>query len=114
MDSSDFEISPNKIGATAQRILDRALEVARQRSHPTLVSEHIFIAFSLVQWDLFSKAMQQDVGLNPNSVLSELENSISAIPKQVGQPLKISEGVNLALRLAWAYVNKSGRQAIEQ
>ena len=42
----DLDISPSKIGETAQRIVDRALEEARRREHALLTNEHIFLAFA--------------------------------------------------------------------
>ena len=36
----DLDISPSKIGETAQRIVDRAIEEARRREHALLTNEH--------------------------------------------------------------------------
>ena len=52
----DLDISPSKIGETAQRIVDRAIEEARRREHALLTNEHIFLAFAQVEWDMFARS----------------------------------------------------------
>ena len=55
MHVDDLDISPSKIGETAQRIVDRAFEEARRREHALLTNEHIFLAFAQVEWDMFAR-----------------------------------------------------------
>ena len=43
----DFDIAPNKIGESAQRVVDRAMEEARRRDHALLTNEHIFLEVSV-------------------------------------------------------------------
>ena len=62
----DLDIAPNKIGESAQRIVDRAVEESRRRDHAVLGNEHIFLAFAQVEWDLFSQVMR-DLELNPHA-----------------------------------------------
>jgi hypothetical protein len=40
----DFDIAPNKIGESAQRVVDRAVEESRRRDHALLTNEHVFLA----------------------------------------------------------------------
>ena len=55
MHVEDLDISPSKIGETAQRIVDRAIEEARRREHALLTNEHLFLAFAQVEWDMFCR-----------------------------------------------------------
>ena len=54
----DLDISPSKIGESAQRIIDRAIEEARRREHAVLTNEHVFLAFAQVEWDVFAEVMR--------------------------------------------------------
>jgi hypothetical protein len=49
----DFDIAQSKIGESAQRVVDRAIEESRRRDHALLTNEHIFLAFAQVEWDTF-------------------------------------------------------------
>ena len=60
----DFDIAQSKIGESAQRVVDRAIEETRRRDHTLLTNEHIFLAFAQVEWDTFSQVMR-DLELNP-------------------------------------------------
>ena len=75
----DLEIAPGKIGETAQRIIDRAIEEARRREHALLTNEHLFLAFAQVEWDMFSEIMR-DVELNPHAILQAIEEHLQYSP----------------------------------
>jgi hypothetical protein len=47
----DFHIAPDKIGESAQRVMDRAVEESRRRAHATVANEHLFLALAQVEWD---------------------------------------------------------------
>lgn len=64
----DFDIAPSKIGESAQRVVDRAVEETRRRDHALLTNEHIFLAFAQVEWDTFAQVMR-DLELNPHEIL---------------------------------------------
>ena len=68
----DFDIAQSKIGESAQRVVDRAVEESRRRDHALLTNEHIFLAFAQVEWDTFSQVMR-DLELNPHEILQALE-----------------------------------------
>ena len=72
MQVEDLDISPSKIGETAQRIIDRASEESRRREHTQLTNEHIFLAFAQVEWDMFAEVMR-DIGQNPHTILQAIE-----------------------------------------
>ena len=50
----DFDIAQSKIGESAQRVVDRAVEESRRRDHALVTNEHLFLAFAQVEWDTFS------------------------------------------------------------
>jgi ATP-dependent Clp protease ATP-binding subunit ClpA len=55
----DFDIAPSKIGESAQRVVDRAIEESRRRDHAQVTNEHVFLAFAQVEWDTFSQVMSE-------------------------------------------------------
>ena len=59
----DFDIAPSKIGESAQRLMDRAVEDARRREHSTVGNEHLLLAFAQAEWDVFA-AVMRDLDLN--------------------------------------------------
>jgi ATP-dependent Clp protease ATP-binding subunit ClpA len=54
----DFDIAQSKIGESAQRVVDRAVEESRRRDHGLLTNEHVLLAFAQVEWDTFSQVMR--------------------------------------------------------
>src|SRR6476620_2995493 len=82
----DLDISPSKIGESAQRIIDRAIEEARRREHAVLTNEHVFLAFAQVEWDTFAEVMR-DIELNPHMVLQALEEHLHIMPSFAGREL---------------------------
>src|SRR3954465_14786000 len=75
----DFDIAQSKIGESAQRVVDRAIEESRRAGHPMLTNEHIFLAFPQVEWDTFSQVMR-DLELNPHEILQALEQHLQVLP----------------------------------
>ena len=64
----DFDVEPDKIGESAQRVMNRAVEESRRREHATVANEHLFCALTQVEWDTFSHVMQ-DLEVNPHVIL---------------------------------------------
>src|SRR5947209_11932180 len=85
----DLDISPTKIGDTAQRIVDRAIEEARRREHALLTNEHLFLAFAQVERDMFAQVMR-DVELNPHTILQAIEEHLHMAPSFGGRELCVS------------------------
>src|SRR5881296_121247 len=108
----DLDISPSKIGETAQRIVDRAIEEARRREHALLTNEHIFLAFAQVEWDMFAEVMR-DIELNPHTILQALEEHLHMMPSFAGRELRVSPSTKLVFKLALHHASRAGRQAIE-
>jgi ATP-dependent Clp protease ATP-binding subunit ClpA len=108
----DFDIAPGKIGESAQRIIDRAVEESRRRDHSMLGNEHIFLAFAQVEWDLFSQVMR-DLELNPHAVLQSLEEHLNTVPAFAGRDLRVAAAAKLVFKLALHHASRAGRQVIE-
>ena len=89
MQVDDLDISPSKIGESAQRIVDRAIEEARRREHALLTNEHIFLAFAQAEWDMFSEVMR-DIDLNPHTILQAIEEHLHMMPSFAGRDLRVS------------------------
>src|SRR5499426_9703 len=108
----DLDISPSKIGETAQRIVDRAIEEARRREHALLTNEHVFLAFAQVEWDMFAEVMR-DVELNPHTILQGIEEHLHMMPSFAGSDLRVSPATKLVLKLGLHHASRAGRQTIE-
>jgi len=108
----DLDISPSKIGESAQRIVDRAIEEARRREHALLTNEHIFLAFAQVEWDMFAEVMR-DIELNPHTILQAIEEHLHMMPSFAGRELRVSPATKLVFKLALHHASRAGRQTIE-
>ena len=75
----DFDIAPSKIGESAQRVVDRAVEECRRRDQAQLTTEHLFLAFSQAEWDTFATVMRE-LGVNPHQVVQALESTVQSLP----------------------------------
>jgi ATP-dependent Clp protease ATP-binding subunit ClpC len=108
----DFDIAPNKIGESAQRVVDRAMEEARRRDHSLLTNEHVFLAFAQVEWDTFAQVMR-DLELNPHEILQALEEQLQVVPASDGLDFRVAPATKLVFKLAFHQASRSGRQSIE-
>ena len=110
----DLDIAHNRIGESAQRVVDCAIDEARRRGHAEFTSAHLFLAFGRVEWDTFAESMR-DLDLNPHEVLKAIEDSVQAQPPALGDgfDLRASNAAKLVLRSAFHHASRAGRQAIE-
>ena len=108
----DFDIAQSKIGESAQRVVDRAVEESRRRDHALLTNEHIFLAFAQVEWDTFSQVMR-DLELNPHEILQALEEHLQVLPTFAGRELRVAPATKLVFKLAFHQASRAGRQTIE-
>ena len=108
----DFDIAQSKIGESAQRVVDRAVEESRRRDHALLTNEHIFLAFAQVEWDTFSQVMR-DLELNPHEILQALEEHLHVLPTFAGRELRVAPATKLVFKLAFHQASRAGRQSIE-
>ena len=108
----DFDIGQSKIGESAQRVVDRAIEETRRRDHTILTNEHIFLAFAQVEWDTFAQVMR-DLELNPHEILQSLEEQLQLLPTSGGRELRVAPATKLIFKLAFHQASRAGRQTIE-
>jgi ATP-dependent Clp protease ATP-binding subunit ClpC len=108
----DFDIAQSKIGESAQRVVDRAIEESRRRDNALLTNEHIFLAFAQVEWDTFSQVMR-DLELNPHEILQALEEHLQVLPTFAGRELRVAPATKLVFKLAFHQASRAGRQTIE-
>src|SRR4026209_1481976 len=111
-DVDDFDIAQSKIGESAQRVVDRAIEESRRRDHALLTTQHIFLAFAQVEWDTFSQVMR-DLELNPHEILQALEEHLQVLPTFADHELRVATATKLVFKLAFHQANRAGRQTIE-
>jgi ATP-dependent Clp protease ATP-binding subunit ClpA len=108
----DFDIAPTKIGESAQRVVDRALEEARRRDHAQVTVEHVFLAFAQVEWDTFSQVMTE-LDLNPHEILREIEEYLDSLRQVSVRELRVAATTKLVFKLAYHQASRAGRQTIE-
>ena len=108
----DLDIPRNRLGDSAERVVDRAVDEARRHGHGILTNEHICLGFAQVEWDLFGQVMR-DNSLNPHDFLRALEDHLRLLPAQSVQDLRLSPSTKLLFRLAQLHAGRSGRNVIE-
>jgi ATP-dependent Clp protease ATP-binding subunit ClpA len=108
----DLDIPSSKVGETAQRVFDRAIEDARRRHHAVVTNEHLFAAFAQTEWDTFANLMR-DLELNPHTVLHAVELHVHDTPATDANEPRMSASARLAVKLAGHYAGRAGRQTIE-
>jgi ATP-dependent Clp protease ATP-binding subunit ClpC len=108
----DFDIAQSKIGESAQRVVDRAVEETRRRDHSVLTNEHIFLAFAQVEWDTFAQVMR-DLELNPHEIMQSLEEHLQMMPTSADRDLRVAPATKLVFKLAFHQASRGGRQTIE-
>jgi ATP-dependent Clp protease ATP-binding subunit ClpC len=108
----DLDIPRNRLGDSAERVVDRSMDEARRHGHGILTNEHICLAFAQVEWDLFGQVMR-DNSLNPHEFLRALEDHLRLLPAQTVSDLRLSPATKLLFRLAQLHAGRSGRNVIE-
>jgi ATP-dependent Clp protease ATP-binding subunit ClpA len=108
----DFGIAHEKIGPSAQRIVDRALEDARRRHHSVLTNGHLFFAFADLESNSPPRA-QPLLEPNHSKVLRALQEYLDTLPTLRGQDVRVSTSTRLVFKLACHHATKAGRQTIE-
>ena len=108
----DFDIAPAKIGETAQRIIDRAVDDVRRRRHGVVGNEHLLVAFAQAEWEMFAQVLREQ-DLHPQAILQAIEAEMARQPAQRTDELRVSPASKLVLKLAHHHATRAGRQAIE-
>ncbi len=104
----DFDIALDKIGESAQRVMDRAVEESRRREHAIVANEHLFLALAQVEWDTFSHVMQ-DLEVNPHVILDALEEHLQLLPTLSECKLRLAPTTKIAFELAFLRASRAGR-----
>ncbi len=107
----DLDIPQNRLGESAERVIDRAVEEAHRREHGLLTNEHVCLSFAQVEWDFFGQVMR-DNDLNPHQFLQGLEEHLRVLPGS-GRELRVSPATKLLFKLALLHASRCGRHAIE-
>ena len=110
MEDLDFDLT--KLTDGALRVLSRAEDEARRRSHGLLTSEHLFISFAQVEWSLYARIMR-DLSLNPDEVLSEVSSALASVPAVNTRSLRATELTQGLLRRALEHATSNGREQAE-
>ena len=108
----DFDISPDRIGESAQRVLDRAVEESRRRGHAEVTNEDVFLAFARVEWDTYSQVMRE-LQLNPHEIVRALSEYLDSLPKDPEGTTRVAAPTKLVLKFALHRASRAGRQAVE-
>ena len=108
----DLDIAPSKIGESAQRIVDRAMDDARRRQHGVLGNEHLFVAFVQTEWEMFSQVMRE-LDLHPQAILQSVETEMAREPRGITLEPRVSPASKLVMKLAFHHATRGGRQAVE-
>jgi ATP-dependent Clp protease ATP-binding subunit ClpA len=108
---NDLEISPTKIGDTAQRVIDRAIDSSRRRAHTILSTEHVFLACAQVEWDLFVDVMRES-GIDPQATLDAVEEYLRRLPCDASHEPEVPAETKLIFRVALHHATRAGRVAI--
>lgn len=108
----DFGVDQSKISKSAQKIADRAIEEARKLNHEFLLSEHIFLAFAQMEWDIFSQALKE-LRINPHKVVEAIIKDLLTLPIGNRSGPILAPATNLIFKLALHSSNRAGRNMIE-
>ncbi|MBW2147518.1 MAG: ATP-dependent Clp protease ATP-binding subunit [Deltaproteobacteria bacterium] len=108
----DLSNYKNYLSDKAHEVLKLAIEESHKREHYYLGVEHIFLALTNIEDDLFNEVINH-LGVNPkqmvDGILREMDNS-----KQfMGERMKVLTPTKTVLKLAWENAQSSGRKLIE-
>lgn len=108
----DFDIAQSKISESAQKVIDRAIEEATRQKHYFLTSEHIFLAFIQIEWDLFSQ-VTREFKQSPHQILKSFKAFIQTVPSSSVRELIITADTKIVLKMALHLAGRDGRQTIQ-
>ncbi len=100
------------LSGKASRILSVAIEESKRRNHYFLGVEHLFLAFAKVEKAFFGDLVRS-LHLDPDIVLSSLEEHLSASEQFMGVGLRITPATKNTFKLAWEEAQQFGRKVIE-
>ena len=106
-----LDITADKIGATAERVIDCAVGNARRRGH-RLSGEHLFLAFAQIEWELFESVVR-DCGGNPQAIVADVDRQTQAMSPDPHHDAEVPLTTRLLCRLALHRASRAGRQKLE-
>ena len=104
----DCDLALDRIGESAQRVMDRAVEESRRREHAIVAIEHLFLALAQLEWDTFSHVMQ-DLEVNPHVILDALEEHLQLLPTLPGGERRLAPTMKIVFKLAFVRASHAGR-----
>jgi ATP-dependent Clp protease ATP-binding subunit ClpC len=101
----------DRLSEKAQQILSFAIEESQKRQHYYLGVEHIFLALTEVETNLFEETMEK-LGLDPKKVIHSVSEQINISRQYLGKAMKIPPDTKSLFQMAWERVQSSGRTVI--
>ncbi|HET6267585.1 MAG TPA: Clp protease N-terminal domain-containing protein [Acidobacteriota bacterium] len=108
----DFADYNEKLSKSGRETLALAIEESRRRGQNYLDAGHLFIAAAKIEAQALEKSILE-LGLNPKSVLKDIEDHVDRSKKYGGQGLKITFSMKTIFKLAFSHSSQSGRSNIE-
>jgi ATP-dependent Clp protease ATP-binding subunit ClpA len=106
-----LDVSLDKLGDAARRIVVRAIDDSRRREHASLGTEHLALAFAEVEWDRFAEIMGE-LDLDTRAIMRALEDDMRTRPGDGGRGVVVSPAVRVTLKLALHHAARAGRASI--
>ena len=107
----DLSSYRDRLSEKAQQVLSYAIEESQKRQHYYLGVEHIFLALTEVEGNLFNEIMEK-LGLNPREIISCVKKQLSISRQYLGSAMKIPPDTKSLFQMAWERVQSSGRTVI--
>ncbi|MCC6744920.1 MAG: ATP-dependent Clp protease ATP-binding subunit, partial [Acidobacteria bacterium] len=107
----DFEQFKDKFSDSGKRVMQRAYDESRRRDHNQVAPEHVFVALSELERNLFNELMQS-LNVDPQAVSSSLESRLTA-REYLGRGLKMSDSLRQLLKHALDRSRTRGRRTID-
>ena len=100
-----------RLSPKAREIIEQSIEESRKKQHYYLGVEHIFLAFTQVEANLFEEVMD-GLGIDPREVLAALQDKLNISRQYTGQGMRVPTSTRSLFQSAWERVQNSGRQVI--
>jgi ATP-dependent Clp protease ATP-binding subunit ClpA len=101
-----------RLSGKAQGMLNSAIEESQKRHHYYLGLEHLFIAFSETEKELFYDLVKE-VGLESESVILSVKEYLGISRQYLGVGMKIPPATKQVFRVAWETAQRNKRSLIE-
>jgi ATP-dependent Clp protease ATP-binding subunit ClpA len=101
----------DRLSEKAQELVSYAIEESQRRQHYYLGVEHLLLAVIKVE-NQFYKEVMYELGVDPNTVLTMLKDSLSVSKQYLGGGMKIPTATRNLLQASWGRAQNTGRQLI--